>query len=131
MSNPPDDSVRLDKWLWAARFFKTRSAAADAVGRGQVLLNDVRPKPARNVRCGDRLAIERDGFRFRVTVLALAQKRASPALARSLYAEDADSVAEREAEAARQRAAAVSAPRFDGRPDKRGRRELRRLKTGD
>jgi len=123
-------AVRIDKWLWAARFFKTRGLAADAVRNGRVGLNGSRPKPSRAVHPGDRLRILRGGLEYRLEVLAVSDKRGSASAAQALYVEDPDSAAARGRRAAELRAEARSQPRFEGRPDRRSRRELLRLKQG-
>ena len=88
MTNPSvDELVRIDKWLWAARFFKTRSLAAEAIERGKVKVNGDRCKPARHVRGGDLLDIDNGSTEWQVRVLALSDKRGSATLARQLYAE--------------------------------------------
>ncbi|QDQ28619.1 RNA-binding S4 domain-containing protein [Chitinimonas arctica] len=127
--NPPADHatapVRLDKWLWAARFFKTRSLATAAIDAGHVRLNDERPKPARTVKVGDRLHIRTAADAFELTVLAISERRGPAGEARLLYAETEASVAER----ARNQQARALEPVFDhpdvrGRPTKKWRRQL-------
>ena len=128
-AQPEDDDAaqcRLDKWLWAARFYKTRSLATQAVDAGHVRLNGLRPKPAREVRVGDRLSIQRDGHPLEVTVAALSSQRSGAAVASTLYQETAESVAARES----YRTAAKdlqSSPRPAGRPSKRDRRQLQQF----
>ena len=119
--------VRLDKWLWAARFFKTRSLASDAVGGGKVRLNGLPTKPARELRIGDRLDIGNGEARWQVTVLALSEKRGPASEARQLYEETADSVAAREAAQLRRKLSGEPAADIHGRPTKRDRRRLERL----
>jgi len=121
------DGTRMDKWLWAARFYKTRELAAQACDQGKVefVASGNRAKPAREVRVGDQLRIETPGGIFEVEVLALSQKRGSAALAQALYRESEASAETRRklAEEARQRRlyepASVAPP---GRPSKRDRR---------
>jgi ribosome-associated heat shock protein Hsp15 len=117
-----NDSVRIDKWLWAARFFKTRSLATDAVDGGKVRLNDERVKPARSVKPGDVLQIDNGSTEWEVVVQALADKRGSAAIAQTLYAETETSIAKRAEQAERNRY--FREPSFDikGRPTKRDRR---------
>lgn len=91
-----NNKVRIDKWLWAARFFKTRSMAAKAVSGGKVHLNESRVKAARAVAVGDRLRINRNNIEFVVDVLALADKRGPAKVAQTLYSETEKSVAARE-----------------------------------
>ena len=120
-----DQPVRLDRWLWAARFFKTRAQATVAVRGGRVHVNGERVKPAHRVRAGDRIRVTRGMERFDVTVRALSERRGSAAIARQLYSESDASVERREA--ARQEARAWASQKSAARPDKRGRRLLRRL----
>jgi ribosome-associated heat shock protein Hsp15 len=122
------DSVRIDKWLWAARFFKTRSLASQAVAGGKVQLNGARVKPARAVKRGDRLEIHKAGFEFVVTVLELSERRGPATEARALYQESEDSMQRRQQLREQQRLAAASAPRPQTRPDKKARRQLRNMK---
>ncbi len=119
------DKARIDRWLWAARFFKTRSLAARAVRGGHVHVGGDRVKPARQVQCGDVLRIRRGEEEFTVTILALAERRGPAKVARTLYEESAESIAKRQdlrAERRMIRAAAVAPKR---RPDKRDRRKIR------
>lgn len=119
--------VRIDLWLWAARFFRTRSLAKQAVDTGKVDVDGARPKPSRALRVGDALRIERAGETFEVTVLALSDVRGPASAARLLYAEPDESKARR-AELRAQRAAernGYQAP--EGKPDKRARRLIRAL----
>ncbi|MFZ0467967.1 MAG: S4 domain-containing protein [Thiogranum sp.] len=122
------DTLRIDKWLWAARFFKTRSLAAQSVGGGKVQVNGARAKPSRPVKVGDLLEIHKDGFEFCITVLALSERRGSATVAQTLYQESESSVQRREALREQHRLAAASAPRPHTKPDKKARRQLRGLK---
>lgn len=115
--------VRLDRWLWAARFFKTRNLAQQAIGGGHVHLNGQRVKAARAVRPGDRLEITRGEERLEIEVLALASRRGPAPAARALYAESAASLAARAAAQQIRRDLAGTRPP-PGRPDKRDRRRL-------
>ncbi len=115
--------MRLDRWLWAARFFKTRGLAQEAIAGGHVHLNGQRVKPARAVRPGDRLEISRGEERFEVHVTALADRRGPAAAARALYEETESSVAAREAARQHRRDLAGSRPPA-ARPDKRDRRRI-------
>lgn len=119
--------LRIDKWLWAARFFKTRSLAADAVDGGKVTMNEARIKPAKAVGVGDRLEIRVGKFRYEVEVLALSGKRGPALEAQKLYRETEDSRARREAIAAELRA--QPQPAFKGRPTKRDRRAIERFES--
>ncbi|HSH29566.1 MAG TPA: S4 domain-containing protein [Thiohalobacter sp.] len=121
------DGVRIDKWLWAARFFKTRNLATEAVSGGKVHLNDGRVKPSRALSIGDRLRIRKGELEFRVEVTALSERRGSAREAEKLYAEDPDSIAAREARRDERRLLHKAAPQPHGRPDKKARREWRRL----
>ena len=125
--------VRIDKWLWAARFFKTRSLAQTAVGGGKVRLNDERVKVAKEVKVGDTLAIRVAEYEWVVAVTALSEKRGSAEIARTLYKENEESIAKRLAQIADRRAqAGVWGERVGkGRPTKRERREVERFKRGE
>ena len=123
----PAARVRIDKWLWAARFFKTRALASEAVDGGKVHVNGDRVKAARALRPGDRLEIRRGAEQFEVVVRALSEQRGPAAAAQALYEETEAGAARRQALAEQQRAAAAAAPRFEGRPDKRARRALARF----
>ena len=118
------DHVRFDKWLWAARFYKTRTLAAQAIDAGQARLAGERVKPAHAVRPGDAVSIRRHGIVVEVAVTALADRRGSAAEAAMLYRETEASAAAREDDAMRRRQAAAVEPRFAGRPTKRERRKL-------
>lgn len=117
--------VRLDKWLWAARFYRTRNLAAQAIGAGRVRVGDDRIKASRLAAPGDRIGIRKDGLVWQIVVVAISDKRASAAEAASLYREDAESVAARAEEIARRKAAVLATPRTSGRPSKRERRKLK------
>ena len=120
--------VRVDKWLWAARFYRTRGLALDAIKHGQVECNGDRPKPSRLVRVGDRLRIKRGEEQFEIAVLGLSEQRGPASLAQQLYAESEDSRQAREAALASRRAARLSAPLPPPqRPDKHARQNIRRL----
>jgi ribosome-associated heat shock protein Hsp15 len=123
------DKLRVDKWLWAARFFKTRSLAVDAVESGKVMVNGMRIKPAKAVAIGDMLEIRAGKFRFEVEVLGLSGKRGGAPEAQKLYRETDDSRALREAFVAQLRA--QPQPAFKGRPTKRDRRAIERFETGN
>ncbi len=119
-----DDNVRLDKWLWAARFYRTRSAAADAVDVGQVRVNEQRVKPAKVVHVGDTVLMRIGGQEREVRVLIAADVRGAAPIAQSRYAETEVSLATRAAAEARRRLEREPANTRRGRPTKRDRREL-------
>ena len=119
--------VRLDVWLWAARFFRTRSLARQAIDNGKVDVDDQRAKPARQVRVGDRLKIARGEETFEVEVRALADTRGPASIAQGLYTEDEASRMRREAERAARAAQRAGYQAPQGKPDKRARRLIRAL----
>lgn len=119
-------SVRIDKWLWAARFFKTRSAAQQAVEGGKVKLQGERVKPSKDVRIGDELAIQIGAYEWTVRVEGLSDKRGSAPVARTLYSENEASRLKREEQSALRKFAAEPAQERHGRPTKRERRQLER-----
>jgi len=116
--------MRLDKWLWAARFFKTRSLAQQAVAAGKVKLSAERTKPAHELKVGDALAVRVGEFEWQLTVKALSDKRGPAEQARKLYEETAASRAERERRSDLRRWGAEPAATLKGRPTKRDRRLL-------
>jgi ribosome-associated heat shock protein Hsp15 len=118
------DSVRIDKWLWAARFFKTRSMATDAVDGGKVRLNGERVKPARSVKAGDTLEIDNGVTEWEVVVQGLADKRGSATVAQTLYAETEKSIAERQKKTEQRQFFREPSETIKGRPTKRDRRQL-------
>lgn len=123
--------MRLDKWLWAARFFKTRGLAQAAIAGGKVRLGGERVKPAKEVAPGDGLTIRIGEYGWAVTVTALSDKRGPAAAARQLYEEDEESRARRIAQVADRRAHASVWGERKGRPTKRERRDLERWKSKD
>ena len=116
--------VRFDKWLWAARFYKTRSLAAHAIEPGQARLGGTRVKPAHHVRIGDQVSIRRRGIVVEVIVTALSDRRGRASDAVRLYRETDASMAAREQEELSRRQAIAMQPRFAGRPTTRERRKL-------
>ncbi|MEN3296784.1 MAG: ribosome-associated heat shock protein Hsp15 [Burkholderiales bacterium] len=120
------DAVRIDKWLWAARFFKTRSMATDAVDGGKVRLNGDRIKPARNVKVGDTLEIDNGSTEWEVLVLDLSDKRGSATIAQGLYSETEQSIAKRQQQAEKRKFFREPSAELKGRPTKRDRRLLDR-----
>lgn len=127
-SDIDETRLRIDKWLWAARFFKTRALATAAVEGGKVHVNGDRVKPSRGIRCGDELRIRKGTVEFVIEVLALSTQRGPAEKARQLYAERADSVAAREMRREDRRLQALAEPQPGGRPDKRARRQWQRLR---
>lgn len=121
------DTVRLDKWLWAARFFKTRSLAVKAVSGGHVALNGQKIKPARIVQVGDVLAIRVGTCEVTVTVLDVSERRGPASIARTLYAESEESISKREQAQAERAAMHPKGLRPDQRPDKHQRRKIRQF----
>ena len=122
------ERVRIDKWLWAARFFKTRSMAARACDLGRITSNGHTAKPAREVHTGDMLHIKNDSGEFTIEVLVLSEMRGPAAVAQTLYQETAESQEQRRKLAEERR----NNPHFEddreGRPSKRDRRQLGRLR---
>ena len=116
--------LRLDKWLWAARFYKTRTLAVQAIDAGQVRASGERIKPARAVRPGDTLSIRKGAVVWNITVIGLSDRRGSATEAPRLFVESPESIAARDAAAAAIRAAGLAQTRFPGRPTKRQRRKL-------
>jgi ribosome-associated heat shock protein Hsp15 len=116
--------VRIDKWLWAARFFKTRALASRACDLGRIESNGVKAKPAREVRPGDKLRIENEGGVFEIAVLAASEVRGPAAVAQTLYEESAESRAARSRLAEERRALQQMMPLPERRPSKRDRRHI-------
>ena len=124
-------SLRVDRWLWCTRQFKSRALAAEAVSGGKVHVNGQRVKPAHPLRVGDQVAITRVGYSFECEVMKLPDRRGSAPVAQACYAESDSARAAREKFSEQSRIAAAFAPRSPERPDKHGRRELRRLRGRD
>ena len=120
--------MRLDKWLWAARFFKTRGLAQEAVAGARVKLNGERIKPAHAVKVGDALAIRIEEFEWQITVRGLAERRGPAPEAKKLYEESAVGLAERQKLMDLRRWGTEPASRLKGRPTKRDRRLLEKLR---
>lgn len=117
-------TVRLDKWLWAARFYKTRSQATEAIKGGKVHVNGSRVKPGKAAEIGQRVRINKSPQQFEVDIIALSDKRGSFTIAQTLYQETADSVTRREHEAELRKLANLSQPTDNRRPTKRDRRQI-------
>lgn len=122
------ERVRVDKWLWAARFFKTRSQATRAVDAGHVRVDDERVKPARDIAIGSRIEVRNESGTFVVAVKALSDKRGNAASAQALYEESADSIAARQAQREARTRFADPAARIFARPTKKNRRDLDRFR---
>ncbi len=126
MQKTGSTGVRLDKWLWSARFYRTRALAVEAINGGHVHINGVRVKPSRSINVGDELRITKGATTFTLQVRVLSTKRGPAAQARTLYEENEQSLRLREQQAAERRLiAASSGPKK--RPDKRARRRIIRL----
>jgi ribosome-associated heat shock protein Hsp15 len=123
-----DDRVRLDKWLWAARFFKTRSLAAEAIAGGKVQVNGDRAKRARPVHVGDQMRVRLGPYEHHVVVRALAARRGPASVAAELYEELPESIAAREALALQLKSLHAAFAPEKGRPTKRDRREIERMR---
>jgi ribosome-associated heat shock protein Hsp15 len=122
------EQVRLDKWLWAARFYKTRSLATEAVLGGHVQVNGVRVKPAKDVRVGDRLDLRIGVVPWSIVVTGLSDRRGPAAVARTLYEEMPESAAAREAQATARRLSRPLGADLGERPTKQARRRLDALR---
>ena len=129
MSDMNMATVRLDKWLWAARFFKTRSLASEAVDTGKVKVDGERVKPARNLRLGDEVSIDNGAETWEVAVRGLSDKRGAAPVARLLYAETPASIARRDQQTQERKLFREPGTTIKGRPTKRDRRQL--SKAGD
>ena len=130
-ANTDAAKLRVDKWLWAARFFKTRSVAAQAIEGGKVKLNGQRVKPSKEVHAGDMLAIQLGDYEWVVIVRALSARRGPAEEARKLYEESAASQARRQAKIAARSMQNEPAAQRHGRPTKRDRRRLRDFTSSD
>ena len=126
-----NSAIRLDKWLWAARFYKTRALARSMIEGGKVHYNGQRSKPGKLVEVGAMLRIRQGHDEKEVQVLALSVQRLSAAQAQLLYAETDESIVKREKNAEAHRLNALYAPHPDTKPDKKQRRDLMRFKQGE
>ena len=124
------DSVRLDRWLWAARFFKTRRLAVEAVKTGKVSVDGIRAKPARAVKIGQRLVIRKGPISFEIDIEGLSEQRGPASVAQTLYQETEQSIKAREQQRLEMRSAAAALPRLEHRPERRNRRALAAFKRG-
>jgi len=125
------DSVRIDKWLWAARFFKTRALASKACDLGRIHCNGIQAKPAREVHAGDKLQIRNEGGEFQVDVLLLSEMRGPAAVAQTLYRETEASREARMKLAEERKAMQQYAPLPEKRPSKRDRRRIIQFRGGN
>jgi ribosome-associated heat shock protein Hsp15 len=122
---PPMDKVRIDKWLWAARFYKTRSLATEEIQKGRISINDQVVKPAREVKVGDLVSIRREGLTRSIEVLAVSEVRGPAPQAQLLYVETPDSLNAKEVHSLQRRFAREPALSIEnGRPTKRDRRDI-------
>jgi ribosome-associated heat shock protein Hsp15 len=119
-------SVRLDKWLWAARFFKTRALAVEAIAGGKVLVNGARAKRAKSIHVGNRIRLRLGPYEYHLTVRGVSGRRGPPVEAVRLYEEDAEGKGAREALAAQHKLLPAHAFRGKGRPTKKQRRDIER-----
>ena len=127
-SNNTTQNVRLDKWLWAARFFKTRAIARDMVQSGKVQYNGQRTKPGKHVELGAMIKVPAGWDIREIKVLGLTDKRLSAPLAQALFEETAESVTKREENQAARKLSAFHSPKPDHRPDKKQRRQIIKFK---
>lgn len=127
METETSSKVRLDKWLWAARFFKTRTLAAEAISGGKVHINGSRAKPAHGVSVGDEMQIRKGPYEFVIIARVLSTRRGSAQAAGLLYEETPQSQAARDLLAEQRRLAALSSPHTEKRPNKKQRRQIIRF----
>jgi ribosome-associated heat shock protein Hsp15 len=127
---PESEAIRLDKWLWAARFFKTRKLAAEAISGGKVHVNDQRAKPGKEIKVGAMLSISKDNYRWEITVTAINSQRRSAKEAALLYEETAESFAKREQQIIqnREQRELFDFSGKDHKPNKKERRLIHRFK---
>lgn len=128
MTSTAPPNVRLDKWLWAARFYKTRSLAKDMIEGGKVHYNNYRTKPGRIVEIGAHIELWQGFNKIEVVVTGISEQRQSATIARTLYEETPESIVRREKQAEEHRMQVLFAPHPDNKPDKKQRRELLSLK---
>ena len=130
MTGTPSPTLRLDKWLWSARFYKTRSLAADAIGKGRIQVNGNTAKASRELRPGDSVVLLQDGLQRSITVLAISAQRGPASVAQQLYAETQESIEQRLRVLEQRRLSPEPAHSLvDGRPTKRDRRDIERERT--
>lgn len=121
--------VRIDKWLWAARFFKTRSLAKKSVEQGKIKVSGQKCKPSRNVQLGDMVIIKKSDLIWEVEITGLAEKRGSATIAQTLYEETQESINQRESQTLLKKAEYHSTPKPDKRPTKKQRRDIKSFKN--
>jgi ribosome-associated heat shock protein Hsp15 len=131
ISTEPGARLRIDKWLWAARFFKTRSLASDAVEKGRARINGANVKPSKDVRVGDIVEIDIDRLIWQVVVLGICDVRGPATVAQTLYAETQDGREKRQAETERRKTYREPAAGLQGRPTKRDRRTIDKISGPD
>lgn len=125
------DRMRIDKWLWCARFYKTRTLACEEIDKGRIEVNGLAVKPAREIKPGDTVALRREGVTRHVVVKALSNMRGPAPVAQQLYEETPESIAAREKSAEQRRLAPEPSLSIEhGRPTKRGRRDLEQARQG-
>ncbi|TCO99201.1 RNA-binding S4 domain-containing protein [Uruburuella suis] len=130
-SSETDSAMRLDKWLWATRFFKTRALAQKHIELGRVLVNGAKVKNSKNISAGDTLDLTLNSLPYKINVLALNHQRRPAPEARKLYEEDMQTAQLREQQKLLDQASRISAAYPDGRPTKRDRRQIDKVKRGD
>ena len=130
MESDPPNTVRLDKWLWAARFYKTRALAVEAIEGGKVEVNDDKAKRAKAIRVGDRIRIRLGPYEWRLAVRGLSERRGPASEAQLLYEEEAEGKLLRERHAAQLKAANQAFGPDKGRPTKKDRRDIERYRRG-
>ena len=128
MTSEETTRVRLDKWLWAARFFKTRALAADAIESGKVEVNGERAKRAKQLQLGDSVRVRLGPYHHIITVLAVSERRGPASVAKTLYEESAEGRKAREALQLQVKAAQSASGYTPGRPTKKHRREIEKLR---
>ena len=128
MKDSDQQAMRLDKWLWAARFFKTRALAQKHIELGRVMVNGQKVKNSKNISAGDKIHLTLNSLPYLITVLALNHQRRPAPEARALYEEDSKVAREREQQKLLDQASRITAAYPDGRPTKRDRRELDKMK---
>ena len=124
---PKPEKMRIDKWLWCARFYKTRSLATQAVESGKVRLNESRVKPAHDITPSDRLSVQIGEFIWQIEILGISPQRSAAPIAQTLYHEEEASLARRQQQIAEHKAAINPDAQIKGRPTKRDRRQIHRF----